>query len=431
MLHLSSSWHGRARLALVLAPWLACAGPDSAAKPTGLQPVAFPPELAGLALRLHSDTTDIGREAVQALGVELAHANLTVLADAQRPADLDLRLAVDLRSIGIAVEGVTSLSAESGGVLIDRVSTSLDVYRRDTYAASVARQLADALAGSTRLRAFAVSRRAAPPVAPAPEAMPADAGPPAPIAAGQTPLPEAAGSPSPSSGTTPPPVPPAASPPPPVTSPPPPPSPAPSASGASPAPPTLGKSGRFGLGLALEADLGWAEAITSKAAVAGGVVALALQFDIGPRAAFRLPLSFAFGGSGYTLFGQLALSPALLYRFRSQLDQDWVPYVGLGLRLGSGLAGRRLLGRPELGPGVTGPDSCPDSVKHPRDPTQPVPDCALFVSPEPMVGVEWHSSRLFSLDIAASYSFAHFGSSEGTPRWLSLIQLYLGPRVSF
>lgn len=58
-------------------------------------------------------------------------------------------------------------------------------------------------------------------------------------------------------------------------------------------------------------------------------------------------------------------------------------------------------------------------------------DCSFYISPEPTIGFEWHSGRLFSLDIAANYSFAHFSSSEGLARWVSLFQLYLGPRVSF
>ena len=425
-------------LALALILPCACAGPESATKPTEWKPVALSPDLAGLAVRIHADGTDIGREAASALGTELARAGLTVLSDAQRPSDLDLRLAVDLRSIGIAVEGVTTLSAESGGVLLDRFTTPLDVYRRDTFAASVARQLADAFAKSARVRTSAAGRRVAsadvgagPPAATtAPEAAPPApqpalvAGQPAAPAPPAAPAAVAAPAPAPAAPVTPPPAPSAS---------PPTPSPAPA---ASPAPqtavaPALGRSGRFGLGLALEAELGWAQAISSETSVPGAVVALALQFDLGPRAAFRLPLSFAFAGSGSDLFGQLALSPTLIYRFREHPDQEWVPYLGLGLRLGSGLGGRHLLGRPVMAAGVKGPDSCPDSIEHPRDSSQPVPDCSMFISPEPVVGVEWHSSRLFSIDIAASYSFAHFSSSEGLARWVSLLQVYLGPRVSF
>jgi hypothetical protein len=93
----------------------ACAGPEGETKPTVWKPVPLPPDLTGLAVRIHSDGTDVGREAASALGTELARTGLTVLADAQRPSELDLRLAVDLHSIGIAVEGVTTLSAEHDG----------------------------------------------------------------------------------------------------------------------------------------------------------------------------------------------------------------------------------------------------------------------------------------------------------------------------
>ena len=167
----------------------------------------------------------------------------------------------------------------------------------------------------------------------------------------------------------------------------------------------------------------------TNSSLAGGTAALALQFDLGPRAAFRLPLSFVFAGSGNDQFGQLALAPAFIYRFRTQPDQELVPYLGLGLRLGAAVGGRHLLGRPVTG--VTGPDSCPDSKEHPRAAGAPIPDCSFIVSPEPVVGFEWHTNRIFSLDLAASYSFMHFSSSEGLVRWVSLLQVYLGPRVSF
>jgi hypothetical protein len=203
----------------------------------------------------------------------------------------------------------------------------------------------------------------------------------------------------------------------------------PATSPAAQAPEPLGKSGRFGLGLSLEADLGWAQIFADSSSLAGATAALALQFDLGPRAAFRLPLSLVFAGSGNDEFGQLALAPAFIYRFRSQTDQELVPYLGLGLRVGAAVAGRHFLGRPVTG--VERPDSCPDSKEHPRSAGTPIPDCSFFVSPEPVIGLEWHTSRIFSLDLAASYSFAHFSSSEGLARWVSLLQVYFGPRVSF
>jgi hypothetical protein len=140
-----------------------------------------------------------------------------------------------------------------------------------------------------------------------------------------------------------------------------------------------------------------------------------------------MPASFAVAGSGDDSFGHLALSPALLYRFLDDTDQRWVPYVGLGLRLGVMVAGRHLLGRPVTG--VPTADTC--SRRNRSATSTPVEDCAFTISPEPMVGIEWHTSRLFSLDFAATYSFSHVTSSEGLVSWVHLLQLYVGPRFSF
>jgi len=361
----------------------ACAGPESETKPAAVKPTAPLPDLSGLAVKIYPEGSDIGREVAMALETELARAGVAVISDERRPNVAALRLFLDLRSLGVAVEGITSLSVESDGVLIDRLTTPLDVFRRDTYPAAVARQLTEAFAGSLRVRALAAGNHGRVDVGPVPG------------------LPDA----GPSVAVTP------------ATDP------------TAPAPEALGKSGRFGLGLSLEADLGWAQIFADSSSLAGATAALALQFDLGPRAAFRLPLSFVFAGSGNDEFGQLALAPTFIYRFRSQTDQEIIPYLGLGLRVGAGVAGRHFLGRPVTG--VAGPDSCPDSKEHPRRAGAPIPDCSFFVSPEPVVGLEWHASRIFSLDLAASYSFAHFSSSEGLARWVSLLQVYLGPRVSF
>jgi hypothetical protein len=411
----------------------ACAGPEAESKPAVAQPVALAPELAGLVVRIHPEGSDLGHDVGLALGTELARAGVAVIADDRRPSNADLRLFLDLRTIGIAVEGVTSLSVESGGVLVDRFTTPLDVFRRDTFAAAVARQLTDAFAASPRVRALASTGHGTaeawvPPSIP--DAGFAMAAPVSDAAADATSPPSPVNVPPPVTTAplaAPTPAPPLVA----AAAPTPPPAATPPAPAAPPAqtPEPLGKSGRFGLGLSLEADLGWAQVFATSSSLAGAMAALALQFDLGPRAAFRLPLSFAFAGSGNDEFGQLALAPTFIYRFRSHLDQELVPYLGLGLRVGSMLAGRHFLGRPVTG--GAGPDSCPDSKEHPRSATAPIPDCSFFVSPEPVVGLEWHTSRILSLDIAASYSLAHFSSSEGLARWVSLLQVYLGPRVSF
>ena len=404
----------------------ACAGPQGEAKPALVKPVVLAPELAGMAVRIHPEGSELGHEVVLALGTELARAGVAVISDDRRPSTADLRLFLDLRTLGVAVEGVTSLSVESGGVLVDRFTTPLDVFRRDTYASAVARQLVDAFAASPRVQALAARRQDA--SGETRQAMP-DA---APSTMVDPPAPEAGDqNTEPATPTVAPPPAPATSQIAPPTSPVPPPAAAATApqAPAAQAPEALGKSGRFGLGLSLEAELGWAQVFATSSSLAGAMAALALQFDLGPRAAFRLPLSFAFAGSGNDEFGELAFAPTFIYRFRSQQDQELVPYLGLGLRVGAGAAGRHFLGRPVTG--VAGPDSCPDSKEHPRSANAPILDCSFFVSPEPVVGLEWHTSRLFSIDLAASYSFAHFSSSEGLARWVSLLQVYLGPRVSF
>jgi hypothetical protein len=406
-------------LPLVLLQLGACAGPEGEAKPTVVKPLA--PALARMAVRIHPEGSELGNEVGLALGTELARAGVAVISDERRPNTADLHLFLDLRTLGVAVEGVTSLSVESDGVLVDRFTTPLDLFRRDTYAATVARQLVDAFATSPRIRALAAgwhgagaseTAQAMPDAAPAMVVAPPDAG------AVNT---ETAILPGPPSVPTAPPITPPPSPPPSLAAAPP--------TAAAQAPESLGKSGRSGLGLSLEAELGWAQVFATSSSLAGATAALALQFDLGPRAAFRLPLSMVFAGSGNDEFGQLAFAPTFIYRFRSHPDQEFVPYLGLGLRVGAALGGRHLLGRPVTG--VVGSDSCPDSKEHPRAANAPVPDCSFLVSPEPVVGLEWHTSRLFSVDIAAAYSFAHFSSSEGLARWVSLLQVYLGPRVSF
>jgi len=419
-------------LAFVLLLLHACAGPTNETKPAAVRLVTLAPELAGMTIRIHPEGSEIGHEVALALGTELARAGLVVVLDDHRPSTADLRLFLDLRTLGVAVEGVTSLLVESNGVLVDRFTTSLDLFRRDTFAAAVARELFNAFAASPRMRALAAARHGgqSPGVSPVSAdpspavvaTQPTDAAvdatataSPAGVASPAAPLPTAAPPTSPPR--------PAA-----VAAPPPPSTPSTSLPSSQTAD-ALGKSGRFGLGLSLEAELGWAQVFATSSSLAGATAALALQFDLGPRAAFRLPLSFVFAGSGDDEFGQLAFAPTFIYRFRSQREQELIPYFGVGLRVGSMLAGRRLLGRPVTA--AAGPDSCPDSNEHPRGAGAPIPDCSFFVSPEPVVGLEWHTSRSFSLDIAASYSFAHFSSSESLARWVSLLQVYLGPRVSF
>jgi len=150
---------------------------------------------------------------------------------------------------------------------------------------------------------------------------------------------------------------------------------------------------------------------------------LGLQIDMGPRAAFRLPITFVGADSGDNQFVEIAFVPSYIYRFRHEADQTLVPYLGLGVKLGFVDAGRSLLGRPLTG--MRSPDSCST-----RRTTSTDRDCAFTVSPEPTAGLEWHANRLFALDLAASYSFAHLTSSEGLVSWVHVLSIYVGPRLS-
>ena len=82
--------------------------------------------------------------------------------------------------------------------------------------------------------------------------------------------------------------------------------------------PALGKSGRFGAGIGIEPlGLGPAESWTRFGGAVGFAIVGAVQFDLGPRWAFRLPLSLDDTiRENDVAYGALALSPGLLYRWR-------------------------------------------------------------------------------------------------------------------
>jgi len=368
-----------ARLVAALAVMAGCAGPG--AERNG-GPVGISQGLLGVRVRVRRGPGALDQEVGAALETELARAGFAVLTDDRAADEVDLSVSLDLRSVGPVVEGIATASVERGGVLVDRVSTALDVYRSDRFAALVARELTEALARSPRVAALG-------------------------------------------SGAVRPVV--AAAPPDPVPPPPPP--------QATPAPPTmvappvevLGRSGRFGVGFSLELQTGVAQVFAPGGSPTGVWLALAAQVDMGPHAAFRLPLQIAAASSGEHGFAEAAFTPTYVYRFRRENDQTIVPYVGLGLKLAFVEGGRTLLGRPLTG--TASPDSC--SRRHSTGGSVTT-DCGFAVSPEPVAGIEWHANRLFALDIAASYSFARLTSSSGgTASWINLLAIFVAPRLSF
>jgi hypothetical protein len=368
-----------------------CAGPGGERK---TEPIGVSPALIGVRLRIRRDPAALEQEVGAALEAELARAGVAILTDDTAPRDADVTVTLDLRSVGPVVEGIATASVERDGLLIDRVSSGLDVYRRDRFAPLVARELAEALARSPRV----VGLRAGYPL----PAVPAPAAPVAAVA------------PAPAPTVVPPPAPAVVAP--------------PVQAGPPAAPPTegLGRSGRFGLGFSLELQTGVSQIFAPGGSPTGVLMALAAQIDMGTRAAFRLPLQIVVAGSGANGFAELAFTPTYIYRFRYANDQTIVPYGGLGLKLGFVDAGRTVLGRPLTG--TASPDAC--SRRHSLGGSTTT-DCAFALSPEPVAGIEWHAGRLFALDVAATYSFAHLTASDGQVSWVHLLSFYVAPRLSF
>ena len=362
---------GAARLvaALALAAASGCAAATAVNPPA---PVVMPQGLVGMRFRVRKASSPLEQEVASALEVELARAGIVILTDVSLASDADVKVRLDLSQVGPIIEGRAGVLVEHGGTLIDGMWTSVDVYRSDRFAELVARRLAEWFPRSPRVAWL----NAAPPLAaqaslPPVENLPADEEPSA--------LPPRAAA-------------------------------------------ALGRSGGFRLGLGLELQLGWARVFAPGGSPDGVHLALGVQADLGPRAAFRLPLSVVAAGSGNSELSEVSLVPAYVYRFRNRANQTVVPYVGVGMKLIFVDAGRPLLGRPDTG--VKTPDSC---GRHNSSTTR---DCGFAISPEPTAGIEWHSNRWFALDVASSYSFAHLTSSSGVVSWVHVLSIYVGPRLT-
>ena len=126
-----------------------------------------------------------------------------------------------------------------------------------------------------------------------------------------------------------------------------------SAAPAPVAPAALPRAGLFGVGINLDLlELGPIQVFARGGKPAGFFVSLGLEIDLGPYAAFRLPLKAAIVPGSTTIAGEndagsfleVALAPALVYRFRDTPGQRWVPFVLGGVDLGAFQFGRALLG---------------------------------------------------------------------------------------
>ena len=184
----------------------------------------------------------------------------------------------------------------------------------------------------------------------------------------------------------------------------------------------LPKSGLFGAGFGLELlGIGPVEVIGPAGFASGVGLTVALQFDLGPRWALRLPATLDYAGRhGDSAFLDLAFSPGILHRWRSSADQRWVPYLGGGIRLASQGVRRDFVGEPLL----MKLDIDIDEHHGGDDPnfeTELAP-----VMPELWVGLEWHPNRWFAANLGLCYSWLRARGQN-----VQLVRQMLGGRFTF
>jgi hypothetical protein len=197
----------------------------------------------------------------------------------------------------------------------------------------------------------------------------------------------------------------------------------------------LGKGGRFGKGLSLELPgLGVVQAVGPGGVAVGPALEVALQFDVGARFAIRVPVRLdlaVFGGTKQS-YAALALTPELVYRLRAEPAQRWVPYVGAGVKLGLFSAGRATLGLPALGTSglpleASGAALFDDhhSSSSSSGASADV-ETKLAAGLEALVGVEWHPSPWFALNLGLGYGYLRmFGADVHTLREMAGARLTL------
>jgi len=175
---------------------------------------------------------------------------------------------------------------------------------------------------------------------------------------------------------------------------------------------TLRKEGLIHGGVSLELlNLGAVQAFTSHGSAKGVDMGVALQIELGPHLAFKLPIEFGYGGSvNGAHYGELAIVPGVLYRFRDRNDQTWVPYVGGGFRFGVVSIGKTLVGEP-LDPVAVA--CCHDldwghssSSGHASDPyMEDASTTSGGMSPELWAGFAWNGTRWFSVQFAGALGY--------------------------
>jgi hypothetical protein len=204
---------------------------------------------------------------------------------------------------------------------------------------------------------------------------------------------------------------------PPAPAPPPPPPAAPTIV-ARPAP-AHRRTGLFGVGLGLDIlQAGPMQVIASGGTSMGAVVGIGVEVDLGAHTALRVPLEIGYAGSRSTgsdgverssVFLEAGLAPSVVYRFRDERGQRWVPYVGAGVRLGGFMFGRRLLGLAPNPPPATEQEFV-----------------RLGAAPELTVGLLFTPVRWFSLRLAAEDTYVFVAHTS-----VHALSETIAPRFSF
>jgi hypothetical protein len=154
----------------------------------------------------------------------------------------------------------------------------------------------------------------------------------------------------------------------------------------------------FAVGLGIDPlQLGALQVISAGGTSLGAAVGIGVEIDLGPHLALRVPLEIAYAGSSQddaagvehsTLFLYVGLSPGVVYRFRTERDQRWTPFVGGALKLGAFMFGRELLG--------VAPNPPPATMQE---------FTRVGAAPDLTAGVLFTPVRWFSLRIAVDYTY--------------------------
>jgi hypothetical protein len=173
----------------------------------------------------------------------------------------------------------------------------------------------------------------------------------------------------------------------------------------------LHRTGRLHLGVSADAFLGTIQAITTHDYASGVVVGFAGQAELDARWALRVVGDLGAGGFGHGGgYGEIAIIPGALYRFRTTDDQTWVPYLGGGLRLGLAGVGYKLTNKPtpvacchDWGSGGLGGGGHADPY---------VDNDFTGLSPEAWGGIDLSIASWLSLELAGALGYEHLESTR-------------------